>query len=184
MRTRVLRRPIVLLRVRCNILIVFFNKKCSLWQRSLKHTPLYQLLRIKFQKFSGESIFIISHVRHVGTSWLGSEPRQEGRPLLAWCLYQDSRKTFSALSLTNCMESSLFRKAYSSPQTVKKFPTIYGTRRFVSLSVQNDTLHHTLHLDNIHLDHTSRHIPGCWYVLSPNRKETSYSDQTLTCASH
>jgi len=25
--------------------------------------------------------------------------------------------------------------------------------------------------------------PGCWYVLSPTRKETSYSDETLTFAS-
>ena len=28
------------------------------------------------------------------------------------------------------------------------------------------------------------YIPGCWYVLSPTRKETSYSDQTLMFASH
>ena len=27
-------------------------------------------------------------------------------------------------------------------------------------------------------------LPGCWYVLSPTRKETSYSDQPLTFASH
>jgi len=27
-------------------------------------------------------------------------------------------------------------------------------------------------------------IPRCWWVLSPTRKETSYSDQTLTFASH
>ena len=28
------------------------------------------------------------------------------------------------------------------------------------------------------------YLPGCWQVLSPTRKETSYSDQTLTSASH
>jgi hypothetical protein len=28
------------------------------------------------------------------------------------------------------------------------------------------------------------YLPGCWYVLCPTRKETSYSDQTLTFASH
>jgi hypothetical protein len=27
-------------------------------------------------------------------------------------------------------------------------------------------------------------LPGCWWVLSPTRKETSYSDQTLTFANH
>ena len=27
-------------------------------------------------------------------------------------------------------------------------------------------------------------LPRCWYVLIPTRKETSYSDQTLTFASH
>ena len=27
-------------------------------------------------------------------------------------------------------------------------------------------------------------VPGCWKILSPTRKERSYSDQTLTIASH
>jgi len=30
----------------------------------------------------------------------------------------------------------------------------------------------------------SSQLPGCWEVLSPTRKETSYSDQTLTFAIH
>ena len=28
------------------------------------------------------------------------------------------------------------------------------------------------------------YLPGCWQILSPNRKETGYSDQTLNFASH
>ena len=31
---------------------------------------------------------------------------------------------------------------------------------------------------------TALNLPGCWEVLSPTRKETNYSDQTLTSASH
>jgi hypothetical protein len=31
---------------------------------------------------------------------------------------------------------------------------------------------------------TFLNLPGCWYVLSPTRKETRYSDQTLTFACH
>ena len=31
--------------------------------------------------------------------------------------------------------------------------------------------------------HHSPLLPGCWQVLSPNRKETNYSDQTRTYAS-
>ena len=27
-------------------------------------------------------------------------------------------------------------------------------------------------------------VPGCWYVLSPTREETSYSDQIVTFANH
>jgi hypothetical protein len=37
---------------------------------------------------------------------------------------------------------------------------------------------------NVKLDNVGHKLLGCWYVLSPTRKETSYSDRTLTFASH
>ena len=61
--------------------------------------------------------------------------------------------------ILNKRENILLQKL-TVPQLVKKFPVFYGTQSSLP------------------------HLPACWQFLSPTKKETSYSDQTLTFASH
>ena len=68
---------------------------------------------------------------------------------------------------------------------------IQNSRPLVAILSQINPAHsHFLFLEESFRYHPSilfvtiRYLPECCYVLSPTRKETSYSDQTLTFASH
>ena len=77
----------------------------------------------------------------------------------------------------------------STAQQIKKFPenillkfcTLY--KIWKSITVFSRACHRSL-LTHKWIQLTPFCLPGCWYVLSPIRKETSYRDQTLTFASH
>ena len=75
-------------------------------------------------------VLIVSWAQN-GLDWNGGQHRQVALYVcMCWCMYVCVRVYTHTYSLTPC--STVLPEKLTVPQPVKKFPTFYGTRRFIT----------------------------------------------------